>query len=184
MPKRNNLFVANKYNYVRGGRPNVTCILCGVLEGDPKVESLLVHEGKTMCVCLNLYPYSPGHAMIFPRRHIKDPRALTEEESQEIKSLMDLSMDLLEQELNAQSFNLGLNVGPAGGASIAHLHWHIVPRYRNETGFIDIIGGTKIIIADPKKLQVQLRKAFKKAAVPVGPPAAQKSRKRPSPQSD
>lgn len=160
MQPRKNLFLASKYAYVRGGRPKVTCIFCGILAGDPRVESLVVHKTELNFVCLNLYPYSPGHVMVVPNRHVKDPRELNDKEEREIQSLMKLSMTLLEENLHCQGFNLGLNIGVAGGASIAHLHWHVVPRYRNETGFIDIIGGSKIIIVDPLELQKDLTAAF------------------------
>ncbi len=162
MVERKNLFVASKYEYVRGGRPPVTCILCGVLLGDPSVESLVVYKGTHLWVCLNLYPYSPGHVMIFPKRHIKDPRDMTPEETAEWKTLLDGSLDILEGHYHCHGFNVGLNLGPAGGASIAHLHWHVVPRYRNETGFMDIIGGAKIIIADPRDVQKDLEAAYAK----------------------
>jgi ATP adenylyltransferase len=157
---RRNLFVASKYEYVRGGRPSVQCILCGILAGDPAVANLTVHTGKLFSICLNLYPYSPGHLMIYPHRHIKDPREMTAEETLEWKALLDVSMDVLEEAFRCHGFNVGLNLGVGGGASIAHLHWHLVPRFRNELGFMDIIGGAKIIIADPNETQARLRNAY------------------------
>lgn len=169
MKPKQNLFIASKASYVRGGRPAVTCILCGIIQGDPKVESLVVYQTQGMVVCMNLYPYSPGHVMIFPKRHIRDPRELTEAESTEIKHLMDGSMNILEKQLSCQGFNIGLNVGPAGGASIAHLHWHVVPRFRNEVGFIDIIGGSKIIIADPVVLRAELVASYENYFSPEKP---------------
>jgi diadenosine tetraphosphate (Ap4A) HIT family hydrolase len=42
-----------------------------------------------------------------------------------------------------------------------HLHLHIVPRYRNEIGFIDIINGTRVIVEDPLKTKARLIEAFK-----------------------
>lgn len=160
MADRRNLFVASKYAYVRGGRPAVRCILCGIVGGDPQVEELVVHRGEHLWVCLNLYPYSPGHVMVFPTRHITDPRQMTEQETLEWKTLLDASLEILEEQYQCHGFNVGLNLGPAGGASIAHLHWHVVPRYRNETGFMDIIGGAKIIIASPHEVKDTLTTAY------------------------
>ncbi len=161
--KRNNLFVPDKMEYVRGKRrPDVECILCAIVEGNDKVTRLEVHRSELFVVTLNLYPYAPGHLMVFPKRHITDPRMLDGEEAQEIHREQGLCLDVLESVYSPHGFNLGYNVGDAGGASIAHLHLHIVPRYRRETGFIDIIAGTKIIVEDPNVSLARVREAFEK----------------------
>jgi len=161
---RNNLFVPGKMEYVRGGnRPDVECILCAIVEGNNKVARLDVHRSKLFVVALNLYPYTPGHLMVFPKRHITDIRMLNDEEASELHKLQNFCLDVLENVYAPHGFNLGYNIGEAGGASIEHLHLHIVPRYRRETGFIDIIGGSKIIIEDPNVSLSRVREAFIKA---------------------
>ena len=158
---RDNLFIPNKLDYARGKvRPDVACILCAIVEGDDKVERLTVHQTDLFTISLNLYPYSPGHLMIFPKRHVIDPRELRPEEVSELHSLQCLSLDVLNQVYQTQSYNVGYNIGIASGASIDHLHLHIVPRYPKELGFIDVIGGTRVIIEDPVVTQAKLRAAF------------------------
>ncbi len=88
---------------------------------------------------------------------------LNDEEALELHKLQNLCLDVLESVYAPHGFNLGYNIGEAGGASIEHLHLHIVPRYRRETGFIDIIGETKIIVEDPKVSLSRVREAFVKA---------------------
>ena len=161
--KRNNLFVPGKMKYARGKkRPDVECILCAIVEGSDKVARLEVHRSELFVVTLNLYPYTPGHLMVFPKRHITDPRELSCEEVLELHRMQNLCLDVLESVYTPHGFNLGYNLGDAGGASIAHLHFHIVPRYRRETGFIDIIAGTKIIVEDPNVSLAHIRAAFEK----------------------
>jgi len=161
---RNNLFVPDKMEYARGGkRPDVDCILCAILEENDKVTRLDVYRSELFVVALNLYPYAPGHLMVFPRRHITDPRTMNDEEVAELHKTQNLCLDILEGLYTPHGFNLGYNIGDAGGASIEHLHLHIVPRYRRELGFIDIIGGAKIIIEDPNVSLSRLREAFAKA---------------------
>ena len=162
--KRKNLFVPNKMAYVRGrNRPDVECILCAIVAGDDQVVKLEVHRSELFVVTLNLYPYSPGHLMVFPKRHITDPRMLTHEEAMELHALQNHCLDVLESVYTPHAFNLGYNVGRAAGASIEHMHLHIVPRYNRETGFIDIIAGAKIIVEDPEVSLKRLQEAFAEA---------------------
>ena len=68
-----NLFVPNKMGYVRGkDKPDVDCILCAIVEENDKVVRLEVYRTDLFVVALNLYPYSPGHLMIFPKRHVTE----------------------------------------------------------------------------------------------------------------
>jgi len=158
---RTNLFVPDKLEYVRGmKRPDVECILCAIVEGKDKVVRLEAYRSNLFVVALNLYPYTPGHLMVFPKRHITDPRMLSNEEIIELHRVQNLSLDVLEEVYAPHGFNLGYNIGEAGGASINHIHLHIVPRYRRELGFIDIISGAKIIIEDPNISLNKLRQGF------------------------
>jgi ATP adenylyltransferase len=160
---RKNLFIPGKMAYVRGEKkPDVECILCALVEESDKVSRLEVYRSEYFLVTLNLYPYAPGHLMIFPKRHITDLRMLTKEESAELCKLQGICLDVLDDVYHPHGFNIGYNIGEAGGASIAHLHLHVVPRYRRELGFIDIIGGVKIIIEDPNISLVRVREGFAK----------------------
>ena len=162
---RENLFVPNKIPYAKGqNRPDVACILCAIVESNDKVERLEVHRTELFTISLNLYPYSPGHLLIFPNRHIIDKRELCSEEVLNLHELEGLSFDVLTRAYHPRGFNVGYNMGESSGASIPHLHLHVVPRYPKELGFMDIIGGTRIIIEDPIVTQEKLVKIFQELA--------------------
>ena len=159
---RKNLFVPNKMPYAKGkNRPDVACILCAIVEKDEKVERLEVHRTELFTISLNLYPYSPGHLLIFPNRHIIDVREMSSEEVQELHDLQCLSFEVLTRAYQPRGFNVGYNMGESSGASIPHLHLHVVPRYPRELGFMDVIGGARIIIEDPNATQEKLQQLFK-----------------------
>lgn len=154
---RNNLFVPNKMPYAKGrNRPDVPCILCAIVEKNEKVERLEVHRTELFTISLNLYPYSPGHLLIFPNRHIVDAREMNKEEVYDLHLLQCLSFEVLTQAYQPKGFNVGYNMGVSSGASIEHLHIHVVPRYPRELGFMDVIGGARIIIEDPNATQEKL----------------------------
>jgi len=100
--------------------------------------------------------------MLFPKRHIVDIREYTEEEATELFALEKLCLNVLDELYTPHGYNLGYNIGPAAGASIEHVHLHIVPRYRRELGFIDIIGGAKVIVEEPNETRRRMREAFLK----------------------
>lgn len=153
-----NLIAYNKLKYAQAGRKEGRCILCGIRDGDTGIESLEIYRGEHFIITMNLYPYNPGHVMLFPLRHLEDVRELTSEEWDEYIRFQSLIMDVLEELFNTSSFNSGVNIGPDSGASIPHLHFHIVPRYRNELGVVEILAGAKILVEDPKITRSKLRK--------------------------
>lgn len=156
------LFILNKKKYLTGeSRPKVDCILCEVCKNNPEVENMLVWKNDMFAVSVNLYPYTSGHVMIFPLRHITEPSQLTDNEVICMHKIQTFTIETLKKLYNPGGFNIGFNVGYCSGASIEHLHQHIVPRYKRELGFIDVIAGAKIFIEDPHESMKNLRKAFK-----------------------
>ncbi|HAE40754.1 MAG TPA: histidine triad (HIT) protein [Candidatus Riflebacteria bacterium] len=161
MTFRKQLFIPNKRAYITGlQRPSVDCIICSIINDDPAVSNLTVWKNSKVAACANLYPYNAGHILLYPLRHIKDPRELTTEESAQMHTLLCQSLARLDSVYHPEGYNIGYNIGEASGASIEHLHQHIVPRYPRELGFVDITAGAKIIIEDPNVTLTRLREAF------------------------
>ena len=164
MSFKRNLFIPTKNDYIRGRkRPAVDCILCSIIENNPLVDCLLIWKNELLGISVNLYPYNAGHLLIFPVRHIKDVRELTKAEAANLFELTKICLSELDKLYEPHGYNIGFNIGDASGASIEHLHQHIVPRYPKELGFVDIVSGAKIIIEDPKITMKRLREAFSKA---------------------
>lgn len=152
--------VRNKLAYSRGERPDVACILCAVAANDPRVDNLVVYRRQGYFVTLNLYPYNPGHLMVAPERHCEDIREFSDADTLEIHRLQVLSMDVLDRTYNPSGYNVGYNLGQASGASISHIHLQIVPRYRTEVGFFDILSDSRVIVEAPDVTMEKLRAAF------------------------
>jgi ATP adenylyltransferase len=152
------LFNFNKLGYLREHRRPEGCILCLVASDSPSVERLIVHETPLVIVSLNLYPYNPGHLIIFPRRHVVDIRALDIDERTELDRLTRASLDALDKFMKPSGYNIGYNMGLAAGASIEHLHLHIIPRYEHEIGIVELIGGARGLVQDPRETQEKLSK--------------------------
>jgi ATP adenylyltransferase len=149
-------------SYVKGNRPKVDCILCAVCHKDKKVTKLEVHRTKRWVVSANLHPYTAGHMLLFPCRHIADVRQLLQDEALELIAVQKLCLNVLDAAYSPAGYNIGFNIGRPAGASIEHLHLHIVPRYPNEAGFLDILSETRSIVESPKQTVKALRTYFRK----------------------
>ena len=107
---------------------------------------LVVHRGAAAYVVLNLYPYSPGHLMVCPYRHVADYTDLDDSETAEVAASTKTAMQVLRSVSGAHGFNVGMNQGAVAGAGIAaHLHQHVVPRWGGDQNFMPIIGRTRTL---------------------------------------
>jgi ATP adenylyltransferase len=133
--------------YVTGPKPE-GCVFCHALGADPDrdAEHYLLHRGETCFVILNAYPYNTGHAMILPNRCIVDITEMTPEEDHEALIIMHRLVGSFRESMNCQGVNIGLNLGDAAGGSIAHLHWHLVPRWAGDTNFMPILTDSKVVV--------------------------------------
>ncbi len=111
-------------------------------------DSLIVRRGRSAYVVLNLYPYSPGHLLVCPYRHVASYIDLTPEETVEVSTLSQTAIRVLSEVSTPRGFNLGMNQGEVAGAGIAaHLHQHIVPRWHGDANFLPIVAQTKAVPA-------------------------------------
>lgn len=121
------------------------CPFCSA-PGRTDAEGLIVHRGTTCYVVMNLYPYSPGHVLVCPYRHVADYVDLTPEETRELSTLTQDALRTLRAVSNPAGFNVGMNQGQVAGAGIAaHLHQHVVPRWMGDTNFLPIVGQTRAL---------------------------------------
>ncbi len=122
------------------------CILCSLRDSKNDDDSLIVHRSSTAYVVLNKFPYANGHLMIVPLRHVSDWAQLNESEVLDIHSLTAKALRVLKEQLRAEGFNLGVNLGSTAGAGIPdHVHQHIVPRWTGDVNFMPLLAEVKVI---------------------------------------
>lgn len=129
-PWRNRYIISKK---------NKKCIFCG------KKDHLLDNSKHSFSI-LNIYPYNNGHVMVAPKRHVKSIEYLSEEELIDLMRLVVKTKKVLDKKLKPHGYNIGLNIGKAGGAGFAgHIHIHVVPRWIGDNNFMPATAGTKVI---------------------------------------
>ena len=122
------------------------CFICRAVADTRDRENLLVHRGQTMVTVLNRYPYNNGHLLVAPLVHKGRLDELTSDEQRETMELVSRMVSLLGELLNAEGFNIGINLGRVAGAGLpGHLHWHVVPRWNGDTNFMPVLSGVDVI---------------------------------------
>ncbi|MBU0688334.1 MAG: HIT family protein [Gammaproteobacteria bacterium] len=120
--------------------PNNPCLFCT----DPRGVSI---QHELAFSARDTYPTSPGHTLVIPRRHVASFFELTPEEVAACMDLIQKEKELLDEAFHPDGYNIGVNVGPAAGQSILHVHIHIIPRYKGDVE--NPQGGVRHVI--PKK---------------------------------
>ena len=128
------------------------CVLCGVIEREENV----VWRGDHCIVVLNIYPYTSGHCMVLPVRHVGDFEALTAEEAAELTGALRDAVVALKAAYSPDGLNLGANLGRVAGAGVpGHFHWHALPRWNGDTNFMTTVAEARVA---PEALGTTLEK--------------------------
>jgi ATP adenylyltransferase len=118
----------------------------------------VIARDRTCFALLNKYPYNGGHLMVVPYKEVADLNGLTEEELADLWKLVRRCVNALTQLMNADGFNIGINLGKVAGAGIVeHLHIHVVPRWNGDTNFMPVIANTTVLPQALSELAAKLR---------------------------
>ena len=133
-----------RLEYVGSADEQDGCVFCRALEDDE--AGLVLHRGREAFAMLNKFPYSSGHLMVAPYRHVGEFSELDDGEVLEIHRLASQGMGALAQLYGPQGFNLGWNLGRIAGAGVTdHVHLHVVPRWAGDTNFMPVLADLKVI---------------------------------------
>ena len=134
-----------RIEYLLGNKED-ECFLCRIFAENNDRENLLLKRGKTCAAVMNRYPYTSGHLMVAPYRHLENLRDMNAEERMEMTDLSIEAVEILQSELKTNGLNLGYNLGAAAGAGLKdHIHQHIVPRWTGDTNFMPVLSGTRVM---------------------------------------
>lgn len=171
------LFTPWRYDYIKSkgsaGSAAEGCFLCAAAREPNDPERLVVHVGAHHLVMLNRHPYTNGHLMIAPLRHLASPGEATREEAAELWPLVLATQRVLAEDCDPDGFNLGLNIGSAAGAGVPdHFHFHVVPRWGGDTNFMGVVAGVRMVPQSLDDTRRRLRERFAAGAATEAAPAA------------
>jgi diadenosine tetraphosphate (Ap4A) HIT family hydrolase len=107
-------------------------------------DDLVFHHGELVFALWDAFPASPGHALLVPKRHVASWFEATDGERGELITTLDVARQAVLARHSPDGFNIGVNVGPAAGQTVFHLHVHLIPRYAGDVP--DPRGGVRYVI--------------------------------------
>lgn len=150
------LWSPERMAYITGGSSD-ECFLCEAATAPPSADSLVIFRTPYSLVMCNRYPYNSGHLLVAPLDHVADPTILSVAQTQDLWVAVNDAIVGLKAALDPEGFNVGMNLGIAGGAGVpGHLHVHIVPRWTGDTNFMPVVGGTKVLPEVPESTWLRL----------------------------
>ena len=139
------------------------CVFCQKFSEDDDKKNLILKRYKNAAIIMNEYPYNAGHLMLLPLRHKGELEDLSKQTRSELMELVNISIKALKKTMKPHGFNVGINLGSAGGGGLpSHLHIHVLPRWNGDTNYLASIGDTKLICSDFHKLYDILKKELDK----------------------
>jgi ATP adenylyltransferase len=127
-------------------------VFCRILgSGAPDDATYILWRDELTMAILNAYPYTSGHLMVMPVRHVGSLAGLTDAEADGVFAGVRRAAAAVEAAYEPEGMNVGINLGKAGGAGIpGHLHVHVVPRWNGDTNFMTAVAETRVL---PESLQ-------------------------------
>ncbi|MFP4037538.1 MAG: HIT family protein [Desulfobacteraceae bacterium] len=137
------------------------CVLCPGENRSRDEERLILYVGERVLVIMNKYPYTNGHLMVAPIRHVGDLEDLSGEEMLDLMSMLRKVTRILKEQMGPDGFNVGLNLGRVAGAGMEdHLHFHVVPRWDGDTNFMTVFAEVRVIPEHIKETYNKLHPYF------------------------
>eukprot|EP00752_Nemacystus_decipiens_P016097 g14393.t1 len=116
------------------------------MDESEKRERMILLIDERGALMMNRYPYSNGHLLIAPKKHVADISDLSPAERAGLMELADLGCRLLRKTMHCQGVNMGMNLGRCAGAGVpGHCHMHLVPRWNGDSNFMQVVAGARVI---------------------------------------
>jgi histidine triad (HIT) family protein len=84
-----------------------------------------VRKAEGFVAVRDIAPKAETHLLILPERHVETFRDVGQFDADEAKRMLEFVADTA-REIGLNDYRVLVNVGPGGGQTIFHLHWHLL----------------------------------------------------------
>lgn len=109
----------------------MACVFCEIVAGSAPAH--IVDEDRHTVSFLDIFPFTHGHALVVPRRHVDDLWGLDEAESAQVMAAARRVAEKMRGALEPDGINLLHATGAEAFQTVFHMHLHVIPRYRADT---------------------------------------------------
>ena len=102
-----------------------TCIFCEIAAA--RADAYTVYEDKTTMCILDIHPYTRGHCLVIPKRHVTWWHEMTEEETAHVFKVARNMSNRMMKALSPDFVFLY-----ARGRRIPHTHIFLIPTYKDD----------------------------------------------------
>ena len=106
------------------------CIFCKISKKE--IPSKILYEDDTSFAFLDVYPASKGHSLVIPKNHYSNLLEVPEMELKEVIVVVQKIGAAVMKATGADGFNVIQNNKEAAGQVVHHLHFHIIPRFKDD----------------------------------------------------
>ena len=107
------------------------CLFCKIVSGE--INSEKVYEDDSIIAFLDIFPAAPGHTLVIPKNHFDTLNNTPDSILAQLISVAKKASRAVTRAFNADGVNLFQNNGEVAGQIIHHVHFHIVPRFANDS---------------------------------------------------
>jgi len=135
------------------------CLFCKIVKGE--ISAKKVYEDDNSFAFLDINPRNPGHTLVIPKKHVVTLLELSEEEAGNFFRSVRKVAGMVMNATKAQGLSISNSNGTAAGQMVAHLHFHIIPRFITEgpVGLEGILQVKKMDDASLNKIAETISKA-------------------------
>ena len=111
------------------------CPFCQIVAG--KAPARKIHEDENTLTLLDVYPVSPGHTLVIPKRHVPlltdvEPSEFAEVAAPFFKTVYAIARKM-KKGLGCSHVSLLLR-----GKRVPHIHMHLIPGYDDRQSLFDL----------------------------------------------
>jgi len=161
------LWAGWRASYIEGIEPDIGvpprpdgCLFGGLLAMADD-QALILERAEHSFTVMNAYPYTSGHVMVAPIRHVASITDLDPTEAAALMHGTQRATATVERVYSPEGINVGVNIGRAGGAGVpGHVHVHVLPRWNGDTNFMTAVAETRVLPESLRHSYDKLRAAW------------------------
>ena len=106
------------------------CLFCKIVKGE--LPSSKIYEDEDTLAFLDLFPVNKGHSLVISKEHYENIFDVPEESLSKISSVMKNVADAVKKGVNADGISIAQSNGKDAGQVIPHIHFHVMPRFKDD----------------------------------------------------